>query len=156
MVRSRPELSSPIPRNWGNSSPNSARLRPELSLALCRAVVGHTAASTRSQPLWLWFGLGVDELGAMLGFYSLDGLVWEWFHWCGNGWFDSVVVLCWLLGFYSFAWVWSLCSLIQWWWFWGFFSNGFNCVCLLGKFMGLKARFALLGIWVWGLVRIWV
>ena len=88
-----------------------------LSLALRRAVAGHTAASNRSQhlsnldqadlslflsqthrtwsrPLWLWFSLGVDELGALLGFYSLDGLVWEWFRWCGSGWFDLVVVLC--------------------------------------------------------------
>ena len=91
--------------------------------------------------LWLWFGLGVDELGALLGFYSLDGLVWEWFRLCGSGWFDSVVVLCWLLGFYSFAWVWSSCSLIRWWWFGVFyFPVGFFCVCLPIKFMGLKAK----------------
>ena len=102
--------------------------RALLSLALRCAFAGHTTASNRSQhlsnpdqanlslflsqthhirsqPLWLWFGLRVDELGALLGFYSLDGLVWEWFRWCGSGWFDLVVVLCWLLGFYSFAWV---------------------------------------------------
>ena len=29
--------------------------------------------------IMVWFGLGVDELGALLGFYSLDGLVWVWF-----------------------------------------------------------------------------
>ena len=32
-----------------------------------------------SKFLWLWFGLGVDELGALLGIYSLDALVWVWF-----------------------------------------------------------------------------
>ena len=91
--------------------------RALLSLALRRVVAGHTTACNRSRhlsnpdqadlslflsqthrtwsrPLWLWFSLGVDELGALLGFYSLDGLVWEWFRWCGSGWFDSVVVLC--------------------------------------------------------------
>ena len=48
---------------------------------------------TWSQPLWLWFSLGVDKLGALLDFYSLNGLVREWFRWCGSGWFDSVAVL---------------------------------------------------------------
>ena len=28
--------------------------------------------------IMVWFG--VDELGALLGFYYLDGLVWVWFH----------------------------------------------------------------------------
>ena len=48
---------------------------------------------TWSQPLWLWFSLGVDKLGALLDFYSLNGLVREWFRWCCSGWFDLVAVL---------------------------------------------------------------
>ena len=120
--RFRRSLSPGTNRSQHLSNPDQA----DLSLFLSQT------HRTRSQPLWLWFGLGVDELGALLGFYSLDGLVWEWFCWCGSGWFDSVVVLCWLLGFYSFAWVWSSCSLIRWWCF-GIFFFQRVFLCLFAK-----------------------
>ena len=102
--------------------------------------------------LWLWFGLGVDELGALLGFYSLDGLVWVWFCvgfpvtalvdalWFGNihvFFFFSPIGLMFMFFDVHALWLW-ICSLILglmsllgcgFWdlmifWFWTFWAYG--------------------------------
>ena len=78
-----------------------------------------------SKFLWLWFGLGVDELGALLGFYCLDSLVWEWFRagfpmgflvhvlWFGDVHvFFSPMGLMFMFFYYGFSlwfWVWCCC-----------------------------------------------
>ena len=100
-----------------------------------------------SKFLWLWFGLGVDELGALLGFYSLDNLVWVWFRvgfpmfaLIDALWFGNVHV------FFFFQLVWCSCSLTL-----GLpFDSGFDVVAglwLLGfddflvlNFLGLCLR----------------
>ena len=110
-----------------------------------------------SKFLWLWFGLGVDELGALLGFYSLDGLVWVWFRvgfpvfslvdalWFGNVHFFFFPIGLMFMFFDVHAlWLW-VCSLIL-----GLlFDSGFDVVAglwLLGfdDFMVLN----FLGLWL--------
>ena len=108
--------------------------------------------------LGLWFGLGVDELGALLGFYSLDGLVWVWFRvgfpvfslvdalWFGNVHVFFFFPIGLMFKFFDVhaLWLW-VCSLIL-----GLlFDSGFNVVAglwLLGfdDFMVLN----FLGLWL--------